>query len=875
MNSRRWRVYSSAALGIMLTALVAGTMFEPLAAAASEQDRDAQTFLHAQQDLSAPEQPYDATADGEEHSVAPAPSLQHPDPAVPSTEGPERDGSLSEETSDADGAPLPAPVARVEADAAAPLTVIPAPDGVRASMRRHQGYTGKNGSPQNSQRNAIRYGHALNSITSGTIPNQGGSPGTGSPIWYSDGYSAWVRSGSTAYSAHGHAVPNPGAELDLAKQSALGFAPADVRSVETGQIFNLGRMVHRNNPVQLANEWFQGDLEIQFLGMELDYRWRLDETPNNKQPPSHPDNDDYVDFLKQVGDQTFMHNGLLHTLVVHGFTQPNGQSACEPTLESFSSVKNEFRTTEGRATYGCLYASVEQVRNLTIEKVTETPYGEPPRGERFPFTAASSIEGSAWQPPANASFTLAHGERKTAPYNTGERLAFTESPLPADWRLRDIACVDGKGDVLSGVHTDLGKGELVVPRSITADNAVSAPITCTFTNVFEPRATLTLHKRVVSDGQAGEVAQPDHWTLTAKRSGSGDPYSLTGTHGVSSEVMAGTYRLSEEANTPETTLGYAQTGDWECRDARGAPVPVRDSSVTLQRNEHVTCTATNTYQTGELSVRKALADTVPAGSGDIDFTGDYRCTISGASVAAGSWASYGEGVARLTPAAGTPDPGKLPVGATCEATEHALPDPGEPGLPNASWRWSPPSVSDPVTITRDATAELVITNTAEHEVGSVTWTKQGETEAALAGSAWELGGPEVFADEFGLEPGAALTVTDCERTACPGPDQDSRAGSFHVKGLPVGEYELRETVAPPGYELLAEPIVFSVGPGGSALDVALNPVINRPQRGPEIPLTGGIGRDFFTIAGLAVLGGGGAGLVADKVRRRRAVAALK
>lgn len=101
--------------------------------------------------------------------------------------------------------------------------------------------------------------------------------------------------------------------------------------------------------------------------------------------------------------------------------------------------------------------------------------------------------------------------------------------------------------------------------------------------------------------------------------------------------------------------------------------------------------------------------------------------------------------------------------------------------------------------------------------GSVTWNKVDEfTGDHLAGAQWLLTGP-----------GGDIEVTDnTGQAGYTGRDTDDRAGRFHVEQLHHGAYELRETVAPDGYEISApDPIAFSIT--AEALEVSLPSVPNR------------------------------------------------
>src|SRR4029077_10139643 len=59
--------------------------------------------------------------------------------------------------------------------------------------------------------------------------------------------SAFVSSPAEAQTAHGRSGSNCPATLNTSEQSAVGFRPSAVTSVQDGTPFLIGRMVHYNN----------------------------------------------------------------------------------------------------------------------------------------------------------------------------------------------------------------------------------------------------------------------------------------------------------------------------------------------------------------------------------------------------------------------------------------------------------------------------------------------------------------------------------------------------------------------------------------------------------------------------------------------------
>ena len=76
-------------------------------------------------------------------------------------------------------------------------------------------------------------------------------------------------------------------------------------------------------------------------------------------------------------------------------------------------------------------------------------------------------------------------------------------------------------------------------------------------------------------------------------------------------------------------------------------------------------------------------------------------------------------------------------------------------------------------------------------------------------------------------------------------------GKILVKGLKHGSYKLTETKTNSGYQLLTSDFTVTVADGTYASAVTIENV-----KQPDLPLTGGMGTILFTIAGLALIGGG-------------------
>jgi len=391
-------------------------------------------------------------------------------------------------------ASIVAGVAMDAAPAAAADVSIPLEEDVQTRMTSHTGWNGQTAANPNTG-DCVRYGSAADAVTSGSIDNPGGSAGAQSAAW-ADGATGWVTTGTTSYSAHGRGGSNCSTRLDLSSQSAVGFSPASIASVQTGVAFNLGRMVHRNNPVYTTNQWFRGEMDVRLLGLDLSYAWQLHETPNQADPPEDPANNDVLEFVNTVSEHSFEGpDGNRYTLVVSGFAAPLGDGTCAPTLADPGEAINRFETVERTSTYGCLYGEIQQVRSLTVVKAAAAPHAAPDAIPSFGFTTDAATPGSAWTdgfaltPTAVGAAGAASVTRDVV---VGETLTIAEDATAEPWSFTSLVCVDGTGAALPIT----AGGRIEIAGDLSAVDAAAAPITCTYTNTYDPRGDLVIAKTV-------------------------------------------------------------------------------------------------------------------------------------------------------------------------------------------------------------------------------------------------------------------------------------------------------------------------------------------------------------------------------------------
>lgn len=163
------------------------------------------------------------------------------------------------------------------------------------------------------------------------------------------------------------------------------------------------------------------------------------------------------------------------------------------------------------------------------------------------------------------------------------------------------------------------------------------------------------------------------------------------------------------------------------------------------------------------------------------------------------------------------------------------------------------------------------TKTYTWDVDVFKYTKDGETEKALADAKFTLSKKADGSNPIALvskgnnvyrvaKTGETGTVTEITTDA---------TGKFTIEGLDADTYYLTETAAPAGYNKLAGPVTIVIGENGvvngtteAPQGVDMVKVLN--QSGTELPSTGGIGTTIFYVAGGVLVIGAAALLIAKR-----------
>ena len=578
------------------------------------------------------------------------------------------------------------------------------------------------------------------SVTEGNCLTYAPTTGAGA----SSTSTAWVTSPNEAAAGHGRGGSSCPGSLSTTSQSVIGVRPTSLTSVTTGTPFLLGQMTHYNNPIQANSQYFKGDLALQFYGETFSFPYLLNETPNNASPSTNPANDDTVTFTTQISESVTI-GGMEFRLVVDGFVQGLG-ATCPAAPPANATINNNFRTTEGQNTPGCLYGELTQVRTLTLVKRAVASGAAPTSVPGFSFTSDSNLEGSPWdtdpgtlRPPSTVAGnnTASYGPQEVLA--AAESVTISEAAPQVDWALTEVTCTDPGGQLPAGsVSVNLTTRTLTLSNIPEVTSAANRPITCTFTNTYAA-TSLKLVKNV-TPASAGD---PDSWRLSASAGApnGGRNFSNLGGSGTFQQIYAGvSYTLAE---TPSPGTGFTSQG-WLCtKQGETAQYPGQSAaSVTVSRGDQVVCTVTNARDQGYLRISKVFN---PGGSG---FSGTFDVVYQCGSAAP---------VTVALAAGGSTVVGPFPTGTSCSVSEPVLP------TPPTGWSFGTPGVAgSPATIVTSTLAQpgssATVTNTItrnQHQVTlQKTWVNGVEDDSTVLTVRGGIDGPASDTSFANGDPGA-------------------------------------------------------------------------------------------------------------------------
>ena len=278
--------------------------------------------------------------------------------------------------------------------------------------------------------------------------------------------------------------------------------------------------------------------------------------------------------------------------------------------------------------------------------------------------ATFSYTGSGTGIPASFTITTTGGtgSRTFSNILANETKTITESAPPAGWDFTSVSCVD----------PDNGSTVNQGTRTATIDLDQGETVTCTFTNT---RQTGTIEvKKVLSPS-----TDPGRFNLRIDGTTEASNVGNSGTTGAITAVT-GSHAVSETAGTGTSLADYTITyvctrNGTSFASGSGASVP----SFTVNENDTIVCTFTNTRKMGTIEVKKvlspsadpgrfnllidgtteasnvgnggttgvetvvtgshAVSETAGTGTSLADYTITYVCTRNGTSFASGSGAS--------------------------------------------------------------------------------------------------------------------------------------------------------------------------------------------------------------------------------------------
>ena len=179
---------------------------------------------------------------------------------------------------------------------------------------------------------------------------------------------------------------------------------------------------------------------------------------------------------------------------------------------------------------------------------------------------------------------------------------------------------------------------------------------------------------------------------------------------------------------------------------------------------------------------------------------------------------------------------------------------GLPGNPNES-KLSYGEINS-TTGKPSGTTPLSETKTYTWDVDVFKYTKDGETETALAGATFTLSKKADGSNPIALvsEGNNVYRVAKTGETGIVTEITTDTTGRFTIEGLDADTYYLTETAAPAGYNKLAGPVTIVIGADG-----VVNGTTEAPQgvdevkvlnnTGAELPSTGGMGTTIFYVVG--------------------------
>ena len=398
------------------------------------------------------------------------------------------------------------------------------------------------------------------------------------------------------------------------------------------------------------------------------------------------------------------------------------------------------------------------VTNTRLGSITIRKNAEPTSGQDFTFSATNL---------PLAGFTLDDDGVSSNPLSNlqqfpdllpGDRV-ITETSIPGGWKLTNIACSGGSGDLI-GSDSDFDAGDTSVSISLAAGENVD----CTFTNT--QGASITIDKVTEPSGNT------TIFDFTRTGTGFSTDFALTdaAAPNTTANLSVGTYTVTEGLESGWTLTGLT------CSNEESTNIETRTATITLSAGENVTCTFTNTAQPGSILAHKF---------NDLDGDGvqdEGEPNLSGWQMTVVGTACQGP-----TNAGGDFLCGGLTIGSyTVQETLQA------------GWINTTP-VSVQATVVSNQTTTV---NFGNRQLGSVAWEKRNESASGhplQSGATFTVGGT---VGPFACTGNTANPVTVVDGGAN---DGDADGGQLLLPNVCQGTYVVTETGAPGGFNIDDDP----------------------------------------------------------------------
>ncbi|HWT56204.1 MAG TPA: SdrD B-like domain-containing protein [Candidatus Microsaccharimonas sp.] len=396
----------------------------------------------------------------------------------------------------------------------------------------------------------------------------------------------------------------------------------------------------------------------------------------------------------------------------------------------------------------CTFTNTRATGTITVTKVVNSTHGGNAHVSDFPlFVSGTQVtSGTPNTYTANQSYSVTE--------DTNAVTGYTQT---------GATCVD------ASTQTSLG-----MTFTLSADQNID----CTITN-SDVAPTLKLVKQV-----SGGSALPGDWTLTAASSKGNPTLSGTGdSFGAQTAFANDAYTLSETGGPSDYTAGA-----WSCDGGT-----LSAGTITLGLAQNVTCTITNTRDTGTLTVNKVINPSTDTGLFNLSIAGPTSYTKADQ----GNGGSTG---------AQTVDTGSYTVSETAGTNTSLLNYIAAYTCMDGNTTVASGSTNSSTTFTVAKGQNIVctFTNTRYSSISGTKYEVNADGSHVQTPNGWKtLGGWTICIDANGdgvCGPGESTTTTD------------PTDGSFSFTNLVAGTYNLLETLVS-GWTQIFHPITVQLAAG--------------------------------------------------------------